>query len=443
MMESERSAAARARCVRLSDLVARSVVAQDGQRLGRVRDIIVRLDLEPGHLPPVTGLVVAMERRALFVHLAVVDDLAADPLRLSTARLDLRAFERREGEVLLRGDLLGHRLIDVRAAHLMRAQDVELAERGQGWALVGVDAAARGPFARILGRQRERGGCRPWSEFEPLIGHDATARLRARFSRLGRLRPADIADLVEEASHDESEEILDAVGGNKELEADVFEELEPEIQVQLLKERSDEEVAGVLSRMRPDDAADLLSDLPQERRLPVLDKLPPAAQRKIRGLLGFNPDTAGGLMTPDLLVLAPDVTVAQAIVRVRTATNVSPEALLTVYLADGGLLAGVVPLPALVQAEPSTPLGRIADADPVRVTSDADITEVAVRMADFNLVTIPVVDADNRLLGAVTVDDVLEAAVPDAWRDRVEDVEATALRRRHRSRNRPAAAPAT
>jgi CBS domain-containing protein/sporulation protein YlmC with PRC-barrel domain len=420
------------RRVRLSELIGRPVAAQDGQRLGKVKDVIVRLDLEPGHHPPVTGAVVGVDRRELFVPVSLIADLAADPLRLSTARLDLRAFERREGEVLLKRDLLGHRLIDVATARLVRAQDVELGEH-RGWVLVGIDASSRGPIARLLRLPGERDGCRDWSEFEPLIGHDATAKLRAPFSRLRRFRPADIADLVEEANRDESDEILEAVGDDKELEADVIEELEPDSQVQVLKERSDDEVADVLAHMRPDDAADLLSEFPQERRLPVLEKLPTATQNKIRSLLGFNPATAGGMMTPDLLALPPDATVQAAIAQVQVATTVSPEVLLTVYVVGDGRLLGAISLPALLQADPGAAVGQIADPDPVRVSTDADITEVAVRMTDFNLVTIPVVDADDHLLGVITVDDVLEATVPEDWWDRVEDVEAAPRPRRKAS----------
>jgi CBS domain-containing protein len=408
--------------LRLSELAGRPVVAHDGQRLGKVKDVIVRLDLEPGHHPPVTGIVVAVDRRDLFVPLSFVNDLANDELRLSTARLDLRAFERRDGEVLLKQDVLGHRLIDVANAQLVRARDVELDDH-RGWVLVGIDATTRGRLTRLLRGPGELSGCRDWSEFEPLIGHNASAKLRAPFSRLRKLRPAEIADLVEEANRDESVEILHTVGDDKELEADVIEELEPDSQVHVMRERSDDEVADVLAHMRPDDAADLLSAFPQERRLPVLQKLPFATQNKIRSLLGFNPATAGGLMTPEFLALPPDTTVEAAIARVRAATTVAAEVLLVVYVVAGDLLVGAVSLPALLQADPTAALGQIGDSDPIRVSTDADITEVAVRMTDFNLVTMPVVDAHDHILGVITVDDVLEATVPEDWWDRVEDVE--------------------
>ena len=405
----------------LSELVGRAVSAHDGQRLGKIKDVIVRLDLEPGHHPPMIGLVVTVGRRDLFVPRDVVVDLAAEPVELSTARIDLRAFERRDGEILVQHDLLGHRMIDVNAARLVRARDAELGEH-DGWVLAGIDTSPRGPVARLL-RGSAGHTFRDWSDFEALIGHDATARIRAPVSRLRRLRPAQLADLVEEATHDESEEILDAVGDDKELEADLFEELEPDHQIQLLRERSDRAVADVLAHMGPDDAADLLSELAQERRLPILNLLPAATQAKIRGLLGFHPSTAGGLMTPDCLALPPRTTVQAALTTIRDATTISAEALLGVYIVEDDQLVGSLGLPALLQARPAATLGEIAEPNPVRVSTDADITEVAVRMTDFNLVTMPVVDSADRLLGVITVDDVLDATVPEEWWNRVEDVE--------------------
>jgi len=416
--------------LRLSQLVGRPVATLEEERFGKVKDAIARLDLQPGHHPPVTGFVVTVDGRDLFVAVSSVVDLVADPLVLGSARLDLRAFERREGEILLKRDLLGHRLIDVAAARLVRARDVQLADH-DGWVVVGIDASTRGWLSRWLRRAADRTWV-AWSEFEPLIGHDATFKARAPFSRLRRLRPAQIADLVEEANHDESEEIFDAVGDDKELEADVFEELEPESQVHVLEERSDAEVAEVLSHMRPDDAADVLTELPQERRLPVLERLPAVARAKIRSLLSFNPATAGGMMNPDLLMLPPEATAGAALAQVRAAITMPPEVLLSVYVVEDGRLIGAVSLLALLQADPVAALGQIGDPDPVRVSTAADITEVAVRMTDFNLVTIPVVDSEDHLLGVITVDDVLEATVPEEWWDRVEDIEGSPRPRRRR-----------
>src|SRR6202011_5302071 len=152
---------------------------------------------------------------------------------------------------------------------------------------------------RIRGHDSEHTQVVRWSDIEPFVAHEPSSRLKLASRRLARLHPAQIADLVEAASHEEGEEILEAVGQDKELEADVFEELDDEHQVEFLRERSDQQVAAVLSRMASDDAADLLLEIEQDRRLPILNLLPAAKQRKIKGLLGYNPSTAGGLMNPD------------------------------------------------------------------------------------------------------------------------------------------------
>ena len=269
----------------LSDVLGRAVHAHDGQRLGKIKDAIVRLDLEPGHRPPVTGLVVTVGGRDLFVPADLVADLAADAVTLSTARIDLRASSGATARSCFATTSSDTDSSTSRPPG-SSAPATPSSSRPHGWVLAAIDTSPRGPLARLR-RQPHTHVPQDWSDFEALIGHDATARLRAPFSRLRRLRPAQIADLVEEATHDESEEILDTVGDDKELEADVFEELEPDHQLQLLRERSDREVADVLAHMRPDDAADLLTELDQERRLPILSLLPPATQAKLRALLGL------------------------------------------------------------------------------------------------------------------------------------------------------------
>jgi Mg/Co/Ni transporter MgtE len=138
-------------------------------------------------------------------------------------------------------------------------------------------------------------------------------------------------------------------------------------------------------------------------------------------LLGYHPDAAGGLMTPDVLAFPVGTMVEGAVEEVRSATAVRPEVLLSVYVTDADHLVGAIDLPALLQANPASRIEEVADPDPVRVRADADVTEVAVRMTDFNLVALPVVDDDDRLLGVITVDDLLEVTIPDDWWDRVED----------------------
>jgi CBS domain-containing protein len=407
--------------VRLSRLLRRPVADRGGASIGRLADVIVRL--RGTDYPLVTGLVAAVGGREIFVPIDQVSTFEGDPLRLSSARLSLRHFERRDGEVLLRADVLGHRLIDVADARLVRAADLELARDGEEWVVARVDTRRRRrrPFGRPAPQNRDQweSDARDWHDFEWLIGHAGSALLRGPFARIRRLKPAQIADLLESASKEEESEILGRVRADPELEADVFEELDEDLAARLLGARTDEEIAGVLARMRADDAADAIAELPQPRRQPVLDLLPALQRAKVLTLMGFNSTSAGGLMGVDFIALPGMSSVGDALARVRESASLQPEALTSVHAVDrDGVLRGVARLVTLVQADPGATVIDVSDTDPVRVGADTDITDVAVLMTDYNLITIPVVDDGRRILGVITVDDVLEVAVPEDWRRR-------------------------
>jgi CBS domain-containing protein len=413
--------------LRLSRLLNRPVADRAGESIGRLADVIVRL--RGADYPPVTGLVATVGGREIFVPIDQVASFDGDPLRLSSARLDLRHFDRREGEVLLRADVLGHRLIDVANARLVRAADLELSldwrgagEAGDEWVLAGVDTRRRPRrLLGLLGPESEDGArsFRDWHDFEWLIGHEGSALLRGPFARIRRLKPAQIADLLENASKEEETEILGRVHADPELEADVFEELDEDLAARLLGARTDEEIAAVLARMRADDAADAIAELPQRRRQPVLDLLPAGERTKVLTLMGFNSASAGGLMGVDFISVPTMATVSDALARVRESSLLQPEALTSVHAVDDdGGLRGVARLVTLVQSDPGATVIEVSDTDPVRVGADTDVTDVAVLMTDYNLITIPVVDDERRLLGVITVDDVLEFTLPEDWRRR-------------------------
>jgi len=181
--------------------------------------------------------------------------------------------------------------------------------------------------------------------------------------------------------------------------------------------RSDAEAARLLSTMAPDDAADLITEVDQERRLPILNLMPELQQRKIRSLLSYNPETAGGLMSPDFLSLPASATVDQALDAVR-ASKAPPEALNVVFAVDAdGHLVGSASTVRLVQADPAASLESLVEAEPVHVHPDWDLGAMVRTMSDFNLIVAPVVDPDHgKILGVVTVDDVLELTLPTGWR---------------------------
>ncbi len=409
---------------RLSDLLKRPVADSGGGTLGRLSDVIVRL--RGSDYPLVIGGVVAIGGgREVFVPIENVSGFDGDVLKLTTAKLDLRQFERRDGEVLLSAEVLGHRLIDVENARLVRAWDLLLYRDGTEWVLSGVDTRHRPRrLFGVLAPHHEPAAddgpsFRNWHDFESLIGHESSALQRGPFARVRRLKPAQIADLLEEASKQEETEILGRVHADPELEADVFEELDENRATRLLGARTDAEIAAVLGRMQADDAADAVAELPQLRRQPVLDLLPPGQRTKVLTLLGFNQNSAGGLMGVDFVAMPSSAPVSDALAAIRTSSTLQPEALTSVHAVDsGGGLRGVASLVTLVQSDPASTLIEVCDTDPVRVGPDADIMDVAVLMTDYNLITIPVVDDESQLLGVITVDDVLEVTLPDDWRRR-------------------------
>ncbi len=403
----------------LSSVVKRPLVDAAGDRLGRVQDLIVRAGESPH--PPLVGLVVNIGGRDLFVPIRKVAAFEPGRVRFEGRRVDLRRFERRPGELLLARDLLAHHLINFVGGRLIRANEIELAKVNGTWEVVAVDPSGRPVLRRLVpgrfGRRTKPGMIIDWASIEPFVAHVPSSRLRIPYRKLAKLHPAQIADLVEAASHDEGEEIIEAVGADRELEADVFEELDTEHQLEFVRSRSDEEAARLLSSMAPDDAADLIAEVDQDRRLPILNLLPEPQQRKVRSLLSYNPETAGGLMSPDFLCLPATLPVAGALEAIRSSTA-PPEALNVVFAADADdRVIGAVSAVRLIQAEPTVSLGSVTEADPAHAHADWDLGAMVRMMSDFNLTVAPVMDAEHdEILGVVTVDDVLELLLPTGWR---------------------------
>lgn len=409
----------------LTQLVRGDVIGPSGERVGRVDDVIVRLDT--GGYPRVTGLRARIGDRAVFVPAELIDQLGAGHARLTSTSLDLGQFERRPGEVLLRHDVLDRPIIDVVAGRLVHANDLLLARIDDGWCLVGVDPSPRSALRRLLPGALRRSETLPpatfldWSVIQPFVGHVPEAGLIMPLRAFARMHPAQIADLIERASHEQGEEIISAMRADPELTADVFEELEPEEQVEFLGSRSDADAAAVLARMAPDDAVDLLSELDQDRRAPVLDLVPQAQAGKLRALLQYHPGTAGGMMSPDFIAVQQGTSREAALERIRTEDKVPAQLLGSVFVVDGdGRFTGALSAVDVVRGQAGLAIETLPGLLRQGVGLDADLQDVAMLMTDFNLVAVAVTDHDGRLVGAISVDDLLESLLPPDWRRRAE-----------------------
>ena len=409
----------------VTQILKSPVLNPAGDEVGRVEDLIVKLGEGGGAYPPVTGLKVRIGGNDVYVSLSNIEKLAPGEVRLSSPTLNTGAFQRRPGEVLLSADVLGRHLMDVARGRIVQAHDLVLGQTGDGWALLGVDRSPRAMLRRLIPRRARpdlrRHAILDWKDVQPFVAHVPTAKLLMPLQRLRRLHPAQIADLVEGSSHEEGEEIIQAVESDAELTADVFEELDTEHQLEFLKSRSNEDAAKVLGRMAPDDAADLLAELDHDRLTPLLSMMPAPQQNKLRKLLQYHPTTAGGMMNPDYISVVRGTSAADALERVRTDDKAPHQLLSTVFVTEAdGKFVGSLAVVDLLRSDAATKVEDEPGIVDLRASAGADLADVSMMMADYNLTALAVTDTASILVGAISVDDVLEALVPENWRNRVE-----------------------
>jgi CBS domain-containing protein/sporulation protein YlmC with PRC-barrel domain len=401
--------------VSLAGLLGRPVRHRGGEVVGRVTDVVVRWDTDEPY-PPLSGVVVKVAARRAFVPASAVASVSQQEVALATARLDLRDFAAREGETALASEVLDHQLVDIDGARVIRAADLYLATVGEGVRLVGVDVGF-GSLLRRLGPARWRTRPTPeavidWASVQS-FGPDAGAggaRLARHRGELNTLRPAELADLLEDLGRRERQELLELV--NPDTAADALEEMDASELHQLLAETDTARAARLLARMEPDEAADALRDLSQEERAALVAELPAEAAARLAPVLGFRADSAGGVMTTILFVARPEDTVAEVRRRLAGhAEHVVDLDAITVVDAEGRL-ADDISVGELLLAEPDTALSELIGPPwPVTVTTDADVREVADRLIDSRRLSVVVVDEDDRPLGRILADDVLDAVI--------------------------------
>ena len=405
------------------------VLGPDGESLGRVRDVVVSISIVRQQ-PRVLGLVVELPtRRRIFVPILRVTAIEPDAVTLTTGNVSLRRFMQRPGEVLVLGQVLDTR---VRVTDHEQEQhagvDVVVVDLGieqtrtRDWVVTRV--AVRGH--RRLGR---RGAVVvvDWPNVQGLtpsglaMPDQGVAQLLHQFE--GQ-RPIEVADALRDLPTKRRTELMNAL--DDERLADILQELSEDDQTELLRQLDTERAADILEAMDPDDAADLLGVLNPTEAEALLRRMDPEDSEPVRRLLSHSPDTAGGLMTSDPVVLAPDTTVAEALARVRD-PDLTPALASVVFVVrpptatPTGRYLGCVHLQALLREPPANLVSGIIDADLRHLDPDTTLGAVTRYFAAYNLVCGPVLDAEGHLLGAVTVDDVLDHLLPHDWRESFED----------------------
>ncbi|HEY3727264.1 MAG TPA: CBS domain-containing protein [Solirubrobacteraceae bacterium] len=393
------------RIVYVERLTRLPLLGADGADVGHIVDGVIDLGGKP---PRLNGLVVAVQRRRVFVGIGRIGEIGTDGARLRRGSVNLRQFELRPGERLLAGELIGTRLRG------QRVVDIGLAPAPEpfAWEVATVALAGR----RVPGLRRAPEVI-DWSEAGELFAADTPVDRQA--AELGGLHPAEMAAKIRRLPLSRRRVLAEAL--EDERFADLLEEMDEDEQVRLVEGLDRERLARVLDQMEADDAADLLGEFPASRQAELLHAMDPEEAEPVRRLLSYQPDSAGGLMTPEPVILGQDSTVAEALARIRDPDLPVPLAA-QIFVCrppletPTGRYVGTVGFQRLLREAPSKPLGRCVDEDIEPVRADCSDREVASQLAAYDVVALPVVDEVGRLVGAITIDDVLDRVLPDNWR---------------------------
>lgn len=408
----------------LSDLMGLPICNESGERIAQLRDLVVRVGGE-GY-PPVSGLVTRSYWKSFYIPWERVRSLDQHGIRLLSAQVSLHAFHRREGEMLLVKDVLDKQVLDVGGRRVVRANDLRLVYRTGLLILIGIDVSPQALVRRILpGSMRVKRGpgmVIDWRDIEQFASESPGVRLKIDHQRLSKLNPVDIAHIIEDLSYHQGAELVESL--DDATAADALEEMSEELQADILEGMDEERAADILQEMNPDDAADVLAALAEDRRHDLLRRMDRDDAADVQTLLQYEADDVGGIMTTDLVTVTADQSASQVIESIRRLDE-APDVIYYVYVVEGTesqRLLGVTTLRDVLLASPEEPVGMFMRTDVQTAEPHDDAKEAARLMSEYNLLALPVVDANGRLLGVVTVDDAMELLLPDQFRKQMPRV---------------------
>ena len=400
----------------ISRLTGTAVFDPQGDQLGKVRDTVVHLR-HSNNPPRIIGLLVEVpQRRLVFLPMSRVTDFDARQI-ISTGVVNMRRFEQRESESRVVGELLDRKMKMKNTGEEVTLLDIamEQSRPGADWHITKL-------YLRRAGTGFTKRGEKffaDWSEVEGLTLQVQGKPFDNLLTSLNDMRAPDIATYLTDLALEKQVEVISKL--DDERLADVLEEMSEETRVAIVGKLEIERAADVIEEMAPDDAADLLREVGQERAQTLLALMEPEDAEGVQRLMHYEDYSAGGMMTTEPIVLTADSTVAEALSRVRL-SEVAPGLASQVFVCrqpletPTGRLMGVVYIQRLLREPPATLLGSILDSDIVPLTTETSLSEVSSYLASYNLLAVPIVDANERLLGAVTVDDVLDHLLPENWR---------------------------
>ncbi|MBV9042935.1 MAG: magnesium transporter [Acidimicrobiia bacterium] len=403
--------------ISVAGLVGRRVTNQAGDVIGRVQDVVARWEGE--QYPPITGLVVRVGRRSSFVRAEEVTQLEAAHIGLRSARVDLIGYHRRADEVALVADVMDHQIVDVDGLRVVRAADLYLTRVRDRVLLVGVDVGFSS-LLRRLGPARFRTRPTPervidWATIQPFAGGEGAVPLRRPNQELHRLRPAELADLLEHLGRNERQELIETL--EPEVAADALEEMQPEELEALLREARVDQAAELVSRMEPDEAADALRDLDDETRAALLAHMDPERAHALETMARYPERTAAGIMTTQLVCCRPDDTVEAVRDQLRDAIDHAADIDNVCVLDGDDRLLDDVSLFELIVAEPGERMETLVGPPwPVTVDPGATLDDVTERLVANRRSSLIVADGEGRPLGRILADDVVDALLPDRGR---------------------------
>jgi magnesium transporter len=403
--------------VSLTALLGTPVTDAQGQLRGRIKDIAVATGPEAGK---VAGLVLKNRNGLFIVPAQEVMETPAGTLELRSAG-ELRPLKDEGNFLFLQQDLVDRQIIDIHGRKVVRVNDVDLEWLGRGAAhllrVAEVEVGLRGAFRRVfkgilprttlesISRKFAAHGI-PW-HFVDVIEVDPARRVKLRIEheRLADMHPSELADILEDLAPAEREAVFGSL--DEEVAAETLEEVDPKLQKSLLEKLDEEKIADIVEEMDPGAAADLLAELPEDQSDAILEEMEPEERQEVEELLEFDERSAAGCMTTDFVYLGMEATVAQAVQALRTFDG-DPETVTEIYLLDDKrVLHGSITLSRLVMAQPDTHLSILTEPRVLSCPADMKQDDVAELFDKYNLHALPVVDAQNRMVGVIQSEQVI------------------------------------